>query len=275
VSSNPALSDKVFERVGPAASQPGWGAPTTPIPPSDDPTSPWRPSTGTMTVNGSITATGVLLVLLCAGATVGWMQTEVARSAVGGAVANPPGWILATFFGAIAISFVAAFKPLWARVIGPIYALAMGTALGAISKVYNTEFEGIVVNAIGATIAVLAVMLFLHATRIVKVTERFRTVVMTATLAIAVVYGINLLLSFFDAQVPFIHDTGPLGIGISLVTTVVAALNLSLDFDFIERGTRARAPKAMEWYAGFALLTTLVWLYLELLRLLAKLQSRD
>lgn len=272
---NPVLNEKTF-RSAAAATQPGWGAPTN-IPPSGDTASPWRPSgpTPVMTVNGTVTATGVLLVLLSATAVVGWQSTDVVVDEIGRSFAQPPGWVLATFFGAIGLGFVSAFKPMWARITGPLYALLMGTALGAISKVYATEFDGIVLQAVIGTFSVLGVMLFLHATRILKVTDKFRRVVIYSTLAIGVVYLVNLVMNLFGGDgIGFLHDTGPIGIGISLVVIVIAAFNLSLDFDFIERASAARAPKALEWMGALGLVMTLVWLYLEILRLLSKLQQR-
>ncbi|MEO7836712.1 MAG: Bax inhibitor-1/YccA family protein [Acidimicrobiales bacterium] len=181
----------------------------------------------------------------------------------------------AGLLGAIGLAIATIFRPQWARFTAPAYALLEGLVVGAISKVYETYFDGIVLQAIGATVAVLAVMLFLHATRIIKVTDRFRTVVVAATGAIFLVYMVDMVLRLFGANVPFIHETGGIGILISVAIVIVAALNLSLDFDFIERGVKAGAPKATEWFAGFGLLLTLVWLYLEMLRLLSKLQSRN
>jgi uncharacterized YccA/Bax inhibitor family protein len=261
--SNPALSDKAFDRAGWAAPPPGT------IPPAPDTVSAWTPATPTtaMTVNGSVTATGVLLVLLVAAGFVGWLSTETSLGGV-----QLPAWTYATAIAAFVISIVTVFKPMWARVTGPLYALGMGTFVGAISKAYEVQYDGIVFQAVASTVGVLAVMLFLYASRIVQVTDKFRMIVACATGAIALVYVFNLVLRLFGSEMPFLHDTGAIGIGISLVIVVVASLNLLLDFDFIERGVAARAPKAMEWYAGFGLLITLVWLYLELLRLLSKLR---
>src|SRR5690606_25264403 len=131
-----------------------------------------------------------------------------------------------------------------------------------ISAAYNTAYDGIVIQAVGLTIGVFAVMLFLFATRVIKVTDKLRMGIVAATGGIALVYVANLILSFFDASVPFLHDTGPMGIGISLLIVGVAAFNLLLDFDLIERGSQIGAPKHMEWYAAFGLLVTIIWLYL-------------
>ena len=238
--------------------------------PAPDTVSPWEPSTPTavMTVNGSITATGVLLVLLVASAFVGWSATDTSLAGV-----EVPGWFFAPLIASIGLAIATIFKPGWARITAPLYALAEGVIVGAISKIYNFEFDGIVLQAAGGTIGVLAIMLFLYATRIIQVTDKLRMGIVCATGAIALVYVFNLILRLFGTELPFLHDSGAVGILISVVIVGVAAFNLLLDFDFIERGAAARAPKAMEWYAGFGLLLTLVWLYLELLRLLSKLRD--
>jgi uncharacterized YccA/Bax inhibitor family protein len=276
--SNPALSDAALERAVQADPQrAGWAAPTGyPPPPAPDTVSPWRPAppvdlaTDSMSVNGTVTATGVLLVLLMATAVVGWNAVD----------SNPftvelPGWIFAPLLVAVGAAFATIFKPGWARFTAPVYALAEGFVLGAISRLYEFEFDGIVLQAAASTVAVLGVMLFLYATRIVQVTDKMRMGIIMATGAIALVYVFNIVLRLFGAEVPFLHDTGTIGILISVAIVVVASMNLLLDFDFVERGVAARAPKQTEWYAAFGLLLTLVWLYLELLRLLSKLQSRN
>jgi uncharacterized YccA/Bax inhibitor family protein len=273
---NPVLNEKSFSEAATAASaQPGWGAPTRPVPPSGDPASPWRPTgpTPVMTVGGTATATGVLLVLLCAAATFGWQSTEIVRTP-DGSFAQPPGWVIVTLLAGVGLGILGSFKPMLARFVGPAYALLVGTALGAISKVYETAYQGIVLQAVIGTLSVLGVMLFLHATRILKVTDRFRRVIVYSTGAIFVVYMASLVMHLFGGEMPYLHDASPLGIGISLVIIVIAAFNLSLDFDLIERGVASRAPKQLEWYGALGLVMTLVWLYLEILRLLSKLQQR-
>jgi len=271
--SNPAFSDKALARTVPAdALQAGWAAPTQ-VRPAPDTISPWTPAppvaadADVMTVSGTVSATAVLLVLVVAGAVVGWSATDVSVGAV-----DIPGWVLLALFGALGLAIATILRPQWARITAPLYAVAEGTVLGAISRVYESEFDGVVLQAASLTMAVLGVMLFLHATRIVKATERFRTGVIMATGAVAIVYVLDLVLRLFGANVPFIHDTGTVGILVSLAIVVIASLNLILDFDFVERGVAARAPRSTEWYAAFGLLLTLVWLYLEMLRLLAKLQ---
>jgi uncharacterized YccA/Bax inhibitor family protein len=264
--SNPALNERAFERV--AETQAGWaaggrhGAPGT-MPVIDV-------EADTMTVSGTVWATAALLVLVIGAGVYGWNQVDVTAETV-----SLPGWLLPVVFGALGVAILTVFKPNLARFTSPIYALLQGAFLGAISGLYNAAYDGIVIQAVGLTIGVFVVMLFLYGTRIIKVTEKLRMGIVAATGAVMLIYVANLILSLFGAEVPFLHDTGPLGIGISLVIVAIAAFNLLLDFDFVERGVAAGAPAKMEWYAAFGLLVTIVWLYLELLRLLAKLQSRD
>ncbi len=262
--SNPALSEKVFEESA------GWAAGIEQLEesyaaPAYDPT-----RTDVMTVRGTIWATAALLVLLVGAGAFGWASVDHTAEAV-----RFPGWLMLVMLGGLGVAMVTIFKPTLARFTAPLYALLQGAALGAISAVFNTAYDGIVVQAVGLTIGVFAIMLFLYATRIIEVTDKLRMGIVAATGAIFLVYLANFVLSFFDAEVPFIHDTGTMGILISLAIVGVAAFNLLLDFDLIEQGSRIGAAKHMEWYAAFGLLVTIVWLYLELLRLLAKLQSRD
>lgn len=275
--SNPLLNDKRLEeaRAGWAAPHPPspggavWGPPTVPAgtPMTDGPVSPWQ---GAMTVSGTISKTALLFALLLASAIAGWM-------AAAPEIPEQP-----TFPGIAMVGVLVGFgcviglmvKPSLAKILGPIYALAMGFFVGAISRAYETWQSGIVMQAVGATVAVFAVMLFLHRSRILKVTDRFRRVVVTATLGVAAFYFVAIILSLFGVHVSFLSEPSALGIGFSVVVCVLAALNLSLDFDFIERGSKQGLAKDFEWVGAVGLLVTLVWLYLELLRLLSKLQQR-
>lgn len=266
--SNPALNDKAFARV--AETEAGWAAGTQQMQDAYAVGTSPIASTDTMTVSGTVWATAALLVLVVGAGVFGWNSVDVTAE-----TASLPGWIFPVVLGALGVAILTIFKPDLARFTSPVYALLEGAFLGAISGLYNAAYDGIVVQAVALTLGVFAIMLFLYGTRIIKVTEKLRMGIVAATGAIALVYIANLVLSLFDAEVPFLHDTGPLGIGISLVIVAVASFNLLLDFDFIERGVAAGAPRKMEWYAAFGLLVTIVWLYLELLRLLAKLQSRD
>lgn len=273
---NPMLNDKALKEA--AA---GWAAPdasrrSTPIGPlTDGPVSAWPvESVGrdTMTVNGTVTATGVLMVLLLAAAVVGWQSFSTSASEVNGFPALALGGVLVGFACAIAVHF----KPMWAKVLGPIYALAEGFFVGVISHAYNNVYNGVVVQAVGATLAVFVTMLVLYRTRIIKVTDRFRRIVIGATIGLMVFYMLSFVarLIFGADSVGFLNSGGALGIAFSLFAAGLAAFNLALDFDFIERGAQQGLPKGMEWFAAFGLLVTIVWLYLELLRLLAKLQRR-
>lgn len=268
-SSNPALNEKVFQqaRGGAAATEAGWAAEDAYAAPA------YRgPVVGddTMTLNGTVWASGALIVLVIMAGVFGWSSAEASATRV-----QIPGWLPLVLIGGLGVAVLTIFKPNLARFTAPVYALLQGALLGAISKLYNDQYDGIVVQAIGLTIGVFLVMLALYALRIIKVTEKLRMGIFAATGAIMLVYLASFVMRLFGAEMPFIHDSGPLGIGISLVIVGVAAFNLLLDFDFVERGIELGAPRHMEWYAAFGLLVTLVWLYLELLRLLAKLQSRD
>jgi uncharacterized YccA/Bax inhibitor family protein len=269
--SNPALNEKAFQRVTEADA--GWAAQTQQLEdayaaPAARP--PRADDLDAMTVGGTVWATAALLVLVVVTGVFGWNSVDATAESV-----SLPGWLFPVVLGALGVAILTIFKPDLARFTAPVYALLQGAFLGAISAAYNTTYDGIVVQAVGLTIGVFAIMLFLFGTRIIKVTDKLRMGIVAATGAIFLVYMANLVLSFFDAEVPFLHDTGAMGIGISLLIVGVAAFNLLLDFDFVERGVAAGAPKKMEWYAAFGLLVTIIWLYLELLRLLAKLQSRD
>ncbi|MFM2071456.1 MAG: hypothetical protein RLZZ623_1719 [Actinomycetota bacterium] len=223
-----------------------------------------------MTVNGTITATGVMMVLLLVAAAFGWASgPDLATGRVQFPATAMIG-VVVGFICAIAVSF----KPMMARVLGPIYAIAEGFFLGAISKAYNETQNGIVVQAVGATLGVFLVMLVLYRTQIIKVTDRFRRIVIGATVGLMVFYLVSFVIGLFGSGVSFLSSPSLFGIGFSLFAAGLAAMNLALDFDFIEKGSKAGLPKGMEWFAAFGLLVTLVWLYLELLRLLSKLNQR-
>jgi uncharacterized YccA/Bax inhibitor family protein len=225
-----------------------------------------------MSVGGTISATGVLLVLLLVSGAAGWIATDTNPD---GALDFPIGaWVGVVVGFACVIALY--FKPAWARVLAPVYAVAQGFFVGAISKAYETYQDGIVVQAVGATVGVFAVMLALYRTRIIKVTDRFRRIIITATLGLMAFYLVSFVIRIFAGSdaVSFLNSPSLLGIGFSIFAAGLAAMNLALDFDFIERGAQQRLPKQWEWYAAFGLLVTIVWLYLELLRLLSKLNRR-
>ncbi|MEQ1873958.1 MAG: Bax inhibitor-1/YccA family protein [Ilumatobacteraceae bacterium] len=266
--SNPMMSEKAVTE----AARAGWAAPdpstrNTPI--TDGPISGWQ-SGRTMTAGGTASATGVLLVLLFGSAVAGWSMTEATPGSEAKFPALAIGGVLVGFACAIFLHF----KPTFAKVLGPIYAIAEGFFLGAISKVYNDAYDGIVVQAVGATLAVFAVMLFLYKAKIIKVTDRFRRNVIMASMGLMAFYLVSFGINLFGGNVPFINEATPMGILFSVVAAGLAAMMLAVDFDMIDRGVAAGWPKGMEWYCAFGLLATLVWLYLEILRLLAKLNRR-
>ena len=172
-------------------------------------------------------------------------------------------------------SLVTIFKPTAAPISAPIYALLEGFAIGGISAVVEASYEGIVIQAVGLTFFTLASLLMAYKTGLIKPTENFRLMLFAATGGVALLYLINFIMMFFGASIGFIHSNGLVGIGFSLVVVAIAALNLVLDFDFIEQAAEQGAPKYLEAYGAFSLLVTLIWLYLEILRLLTKLYSRN
>lgn len=241
---NPALNDKSFGDAGPIS-----------VDASDR-----------MTINGAVNKTGILTILLFATAFWSWDKFQ-----------TNPDTAMALALGSLLIGFVVAlvviFKQTTAPFLAPVYALAEGVALGSISAAYEQEYGGIVIQALGLTVLTLFALLMAYRSGLIPVTQNFRLGVFAVTGAIALMYVASILLGLFGISMPLLHDSGPWGIAISVVIVIVAALNLVLDFDFIEKGAESGAPKYMEWYAAFGLLVTLVWLYLEILRLLAK--TRD
>ena len=235
----------------------------------------------TMTVGGTLTATGVLFSLILVAGWYGWSQVVQTKQIIVDAAGNQtylnttsiPSWLMIAMLVGVGVGLVTAFMPKIARITAPIYAIAYGMVLGAISAVYNQSYNGIVVQAIGATLGVFLVMFVLYATRIVKVTPKFMLTVICATGGITLMYMATWIASIFGADIAFWNDPTPLGIGISVVIVIVAALNLALDFNFIEKASQQGAPKYMEWYGAFGVTVTIVWLYLEILRLLSLLRQ--
>ncbi len=233
---------------------------------------------GVMTLDGTVNKTGFLLFLLVVSAGWVWKQAFQAIS-YGQSVAevNPGAitpWMMTGFIGGLIVSFIIIFKMNWAPILAPVYAVLEGFALGGVSALMEMRYPGIAMQATGLTFGTLLAMLLAYKAGMIKVNDKFRTGMLAATGAIALVYLASMVLGFFGVHIPFIYESGPIGIGFSMVVVVIAALSLVLDFDFIVQSTRRGAPKYMEWYAGFALMVTLVWLYLEILRLLAKLNDR-
>jgi uncharacterized YccA/Bax inhibitor family protein len=245
-SSNPALSEKIFDR-------------TIATPHADS-----------MTVRGTLNKFGILMILALATAGLAW---KMAAAGV-----NVVPYMIGAAIGGLILGLVTSFKPQWGAYTSPIYALLEGFFLGAISSYFNFAFAkiapNIIMQAVGLTFGVVISMYALYHFRVIRATERFKSVVITATVGIAVFYLISMVLRLFGVTIPFIHEGSTIGIIFSLVVVAIAALNLILDFDMIEQGARQGAPKYMEWYGAFGLMVTIVWLYLEILKLLAKLADR-
>lgn len=224
-----------------------------------------------MTLSGTVNKTGILL--LCAVATAAWtwnsfMQTHDVGSASAAMILGA--------LGGFVVAMVTVFKKEWSPVTAPIYALLEGLVLGGISALFELRYPGIAMEAVALTFGTLFVMLFLYKSGVIKVTQKFRMGVVAATGGIMVFYLLTWLLSMFHITLfASVYGSGVIGIGFSLFVVAIASLNLVLDFDFVEQGVAYGAPKYMEWYAAFGIIVTLVWLYLEILRLLSKFRSRN
>ena len=219
-----------------------------------------------MTIGGTVNKTALSLLILMVTASFVWNR----------GAADPSLWTLTLVgvIGALVVAMATVFKQTWAPFTTPLYAGLQGLALGGISVVFETTYPGIVSQAVFLTFGTLGALLIAYRSGVIRATENFKLGVAAATGGIAILYLLSFVLGFFGMSVPLIHSSGTFGILFSVFVVVIAALNLVLDFDFIEQGAERRAPKHMEWYGAFGLLVTLVWLYLEILRLLAKLQSR-
>ena len=228
------------------------------------------PRTETMTINGTVNRTGFLILLVIAAAWFSWTRSGPGPN---GAIAPNP-LIFIGAIGGFIVALITVFKKTFAPVTAPIYAVLEGLFLGGLSAMFEARFPGIAAQATFGTIGVLGGLLLAYRTGIIKATENFKLGVFAATAGIALLYLVSMVMGFFGSSIGFIHQATPMGIGFSVFVVIIAALNLVLDFDFIENGAAMGAPKYMEWYAAFGLLVTLVWLYIEILRLLSKLRSR-
>ena len=229
---------------------------------------------GAMTLNGTVNKTGLLLVITLVGAMYSWSQAATSLASGDAGLLMP--LALGGAIGGFIVALVTIFKKAWSPVTAPLYAGLEGLFLGAISAIFEMRYPGIVMQAVGLTFGTLAALLLAYRSGLIRATENFKLGVVAATGGIALLYLVNIGMRLFGFEgMGFIHEGGTIGILFSVCVVIVAALNLVLDFDFIENGVEQRAPKYMEWYAAFSLLVTLVWLYLEILRLLSKLQSRD
>ena len=246
--SNPALSEKTFRNLSTTGNE-------------------------VMTVSGTVNKSFMLIALVMASAFWAW-QNAYSGGWSADAMPTIPDWYWVAVIGTFVLSLVIIFKKDTAPYLAPVYAVGEGLALGALSALFDYRYPGIALQAVLCTAGVFLSLLMLYKTQIIKATENFKLGVACATMGVLFVYIIDMILMFFGHNVPFIHDNGPMGIGVSAVIVVIAALNLVLDFDFIETAAEQRVPKYMEWYAAFGLLVTLVWLYLEILRLLSKSRKR-
>ncbi|MBN1492609.1 MAG: Bax inhibitor-1/YccA family protein [Candidatus Omnitrophica bacterium] len=238
-SGNPTLRNETFTQVAPIG------------------------STEVMTIQGTVNKTFVLLLLVLFTASLVWRDP----------VSMLP-WLGIGAIGGFITAMVTVFKKQWAPVSAPIYALLEGLVLGGISALFERSYPGIVMQAVALTFGTLAALLIAYKSRLIQATENFKLGVFAATGGIFLVYLVSWIMSFFGASIPMIHQSGALGIGFSVFVVIIAALNLVIDFDFIEKGAESGAPRYMEWYGAFGLMVTLIWLYLEILRLLAKLRER-
>jgi uncharacterized YccA/Bax inhibitor family protein len=222
-----------------------------------------------MTIQGTINKTLLMLILVLIPAAWTW---NLFFNTGNPAAVTP--WLFGGTVGGFIVALVTIFHKEWAVVTAPLYSVLEGLAIGGVSALAEAEFPGIVIQAVSLTFGTLFCLLLVYKSGLIKATENFKLGVVAATGGIALIYLITLLLGFFGIRVAYIHDSGIIGIGISVFVVIIAALNLVLDFDFIESGASSGAPKFMEWYAAFGLMVTLIWLYLEMLRLIAKIISR-
>ena len=244
-SANPAMKGKIFEKAGTAVA-----------------------GSSTMTINGTINKIALMLLLVIAAAAYTWNLVLGADPGRAGTLA------ITGAIGGLIMALVTIFRPRSSAITAPIYAILEGLFLGAISAIINAQYPGVAFQAVLLTIGTLFTMLFLYRSGRIRATPRFRRGVMMATGAVFFAYMISWIMSLFGMPMGFMHSAGPLGILINLVIIVIAALNLIMDFDFIEKGSQMEAPKYMEWYGAFGLMVTLIWLYIEFLRLLSRFSSR-
>jgi uncharacterized YccA/Bax inhibitor family protein len=251
-SGNPALNDATFGRLSDFADA----------------------STGTMTIRGTATKTLVLLGLCVGSACFTWsMVWSAVQGQAAGSTVYP--WMIGGLLGGLVFGLATGFVPRWAAVTAPLYALAEGLFLGGLTAVFELRYPGIAIQAVSATFGTLFALLMAYQSGLIKATENFKLGVFAATGGIGVLYLAGFVLSFFGMSIPYINEPNWIGIGFSVFVVIIAALNLVLDFDFIENAANRGSPKYLEWYGAYGLMVTLVWLYIEILRLLSKINSRD
>lgn len=253
---NPAMSEKTFEQIRHFEGE-------------------------AMTVRGTLNKFGLMFIMLLGGASFTWSMfyQVLEKSGVAAAGEKVMPWMWGSLIGGMIVALIIIFKKTWAPFLALGYGLLQGLFLGAISAFYDYAFAAtypsIIMHAVLLTFGCAAAMYILYKTGVIRATNTFKKVVFIATAGIGIFYLIAIVMRLFGMQMPYLHDSSPIGIGISLVIVVVAALNLVLDFDLMDKGAEEGAPKYFEWYCAFGLMVTIVWLYLEILRLLSKLNSRD
>lgn len=250
-SSNPALNKKILENFAFDAS-----------------------GSGVMTIQGTVNKIALMLLLVIAGASYTWSKVFTTGDVTSG-MASIRGIMIFGAIGGTIMAFITVFNKKRAAIFAPIYAVLEGLFLGGISAFFEAIIPGLVLRAVMLTFAVLFGLLFAYKMRLIRVSQKFRAGVIAATMGIAIAYFVSFILGLFGLNMNFMYGGGTLGIIISLVIVVVAALNLVLDFDFIEQGSQSGLPKYFEWYGAFGLMVTLVWLYIEILRLLAIFSNRN
>ena len=223
-----------------------------------------------MTLNGTVNKTGLLL--LCSIATAAWTWHMFLPDRD---ITNVAPLMMLGLIGGFIVAMVTTFKKQWSPVTAPIYALLEGLVLGGLSAMLELRYPGIAIQAVSLTFGTLFVLLIAYRSGWIQVTQKFRLGIIAATGGIFVFYMLEMILGFFGVQFMSVNGNGIIGIGFSLIVVAIAALNLVLDFDFIEQGVQYGAPRYMEWYGAFGIMVTLVWLYLEILRLLSKMRSRN
>lgn len=250
--SNPALGESTYRDV----SRTGFGGAID--------------ATARMTLSGTVNKTAILLICALATAAYTWSQFMQTRDP-----ASVAGLLILGGIGGLVVAFVTIFKKEWAPVTAPIYALLEGLVLGGMSAIFDLRYPGIAMQAVALTFGTLFALLLAYKAGLIKVTRTFQMGVFAATGGIMLFYFAQMILVFFHVSAfSSVNGSGAIGIGFSLIVVAVAALNLVLDFNFVEQGVASGAPKYMEWYSAFGIMVTLVWLYLEMLRLLSKLNSR-
>jgi uncharacterized YccA/Bax inhibitor family protein len=246
-SGNPTLTEKIFSKSLSTADE------------------------GTMTVRGTLNKFGFIFLMMMASAAYTWQAFYNGQ--------NVMGYMWGGMIGGLIIAIVITLKRSWSGYLAPLYGLCEGLFVGAISALINyamaDKYPGIILQAVSLTFGAAIAMFLLYNFRVIRATEKFKSIIFTATAGIAIFYLIAMVLRMFGIDIPFLHEGSALGIGFSVFVVAIAALNLIMDFDMIETGSEMGAPKYMEWYCAFGLLVTIVWLYIEILRLLSKIGSRD